>query len=268
MRVETSEIGGLWLTASRLWLLENSNGDDPLLPQNYLEYRSSFSDTSGRQFILRNPNSKLFDLLSVRYVLLPQDRIEMHKSPKFEVVGQEGMNFLKNLDFVPRAYLAYRPVHARNLKHALGKLQSTSFNPKLDVVLEGENINKEDFKSNGKPRDGVVKIISKNANMAEIEFSSDIRAFLVISELFYPGWNAYVDGNRQKILKANGIFRAVEVPSGKHRITFKYESTALRMGLVLTLITIVIFCVMLVRAHKKPGKIFTWQEIDQRVTQI
>jgi uncharacterized membrane protein YfhO len=70
----------------------------------------------------------------------------------------------------------------------------------------------------------------------------------VISELFYPGWNAYVDGNKQNILKANGIFRAVQVPSGKHTITFKYESTAIRIGVFISLLTVFIFCLMLLRS--------------------
>jgi len=52
---------------------------------------------------------------------------------------------------------------------------------------------------------------------------TDRNSVLVLHDIFYPGWEAYVDGQRRPILRANLLFRGVEVSPGRHRIEFKFR---------------------------------------------
>ena len=53
---------------------------------------------------------------------------------------------------------------------------------------------------------------------------------LVLSDTYYPGWQAYVDGEEQKILRANHVFRALAVPPTAQRVVFRYGAPSFTAG--------------------------------------
>jgi hypothetical protein len=58
---------------------------------------------------------------------------------------------------------------------------------------------------------------------------------IVMSDVYDPGWKAYVDGKEAPIYVADGAFRAVSVPAGEHVIEFRYEPLTLRIGLIISM---------------------------------
>jgi uncharacterized membrane protein YfhO len=60
---------------------------------------------------------------------------------------------------------------------------------------------------------------------------------LVLSDTYYPGWKATIDGVEEKVLRVNNIFRAVEVPKGKHIVVFDYKPKSFTWGLIITIIS-------------------------------
>ncbi|HTY13490.1 MAG TPA: YfhO family protein [Candidatus Omnitrophota bacterium] len=58
-----------------------------------------------------------------------------------------------------------------------------------------------------------------------------------LSDAFYPGWKAYVDGREAPLLRANFMFRAVPLPPGPHRVDFKYDPRSFKLGLLVSLFT-------------------------------
>ncbi|MDZ7836844.1 MAG: YfhO family protein [Actinomycetota bacterium] len=48
-------------------------------------------------------------------------------------------------------------------------------------------------------------------------------AYLVLLDRYDPDWNAYIDGQKAEILKANYLFRALYLEPGEHEIEFRYE---------------------------------------------
>jgi hypothetical protein len=69
-----------------------------------------------------------------------------------------------------------------------------------------------------------------------ISVNLDKANFLILSDKFYPGWTASVDGLKTPIFKANGCFRAVYVPAGGHLIQFDYEPLSLTVGFYCALV--------------------------------
>jgi len=45
---------------------------------------------------------------------------------------------------------------------------------------------------------------------------------LVLHDIYYPGWRAIIDGTPTPIYRANILFRAIEMPKGKHTVRFEY----------------------------------------------
>ncbi len=56
--------------------------------------------------------------------------------------------------------------------------------------------------------------------------------------MWLPGWTAYVDGERQEVVRANYTFRAVYVPQGSHSVRMVYAPVPWRVGAAITLATV------------------------------
>jgi hypothetical protein len=74
---------------------------------------------------------------------------------------------------------------------------------------------------------GRARIISWRPDRVEIETESDLGGMLALHDIYYPGWIAKIDGARAPILRADVLFRGLEVPAGRHRIVFRFAPFAL-----------------------------------------
>ena len=72
-----------------------------------------------------------------------------------------------------------------------------------------------------------AQIVSWQHDRIEVEVDSLQPGVLVLHDLFYPGWFAEVDGVPAPILRANVLFRGVEVGAGRHSVVFRFAPLAL-----------------------------------------
>jgi hypothetical protein len=70
---------------------------------------------------------------------------------------------------------------------------------------------------------GTVRLLRYQNTEIEIEADAPGGGFVVLNDVWHPWWRATLDGHPQEILKANVLFRAVVVPSGKHVVRFSFE---------------------------------------------
>jgi hypothetical protein len=76
--------------------------------------------------------------------------------------------------------------------------------------------------------------------------------FLVLSEIYYPGWVAVVDGKPTRILKVNGIFRSVFLKPGKHQVEFRFIPMNFWHGLIISGLTILALIIIgIIRLKKR-----------------
>ncbi len=63
------------------------------------------------------------------------------------------------------------------------------------------------------------------------------RGIFVVSEMWYPGWQVYVDGVRARPLRAYGILRGVALPPGEHTVEWRFEPTIMWTGVGISSMT-------------------------------
>ena len=69
---------------------------------------------------------------------------------------------------------------------------------------------------------GSARITAWQPARIEIDVDSALGGVLALHETWYPGWIAEIDGRRVPIMRADVLFRGVEVPAGRHRVVFRY----------------------------------------------
>lgn len=104
----------------------------------------------------------------------------------------------------------------------------------------------------GVPVAGTVTIDSYQANAAAMSVVSDSDAFLVLSDAYYPGWRASIDGKDTYVYRANYAFRGIRVPKGAHAVRFYYDSGSFRVGLWVSGVSAFVWILIWVVAVIKP----------------
>jgi uncharacterized membrane protein YfhO len=71
-----------------------------------------------------------------------------------------------------------------------------------------------------------------------IEATLKAPGYLILSDAWYPGWQATVDGEQATIERANTMFRAIYLPAGQHEVNLNYRPASLRAGIVISAIAL------------------------------
>ena len=119
----------------------------------------------------------------------------------------------------------------------------------LETSLDG----KVDPAGEGAPESVVFK--SYSANRMAMDVRAGSRGLVVLSEIFYPGWNATVNGRPARIYKVDGGLRGILVPAGQSRVVVHYAPVWVYAGAVLTILTFA--GVFAVRLFVRPREIET-----------
>ena len=186
---------------------------------------------------------RFFDMSGVRHVITSY-KVE---DKDFKLIKSLDVRnktaYLYEYTLYPGRFLLFAgATFVKDDKTVIERLQSDAFDARKELILIGQ---KESSQGGGLM--GQAKLLSYKANKVVLEYESDSDAFLYVSDTYYPGWHAYVDGKETKIYRANLAFRAIKVPKGKHTVVFKYIPMSFYIGLCLTIIGILLCMILIMR---------------------
>lgn len=241
-RADTTGLGGEWQTRVDEWRLPSANGMDPLLLRDTITYRAPFSTMSGRQFSLASFQSPLMDLAGIRYILTSAKEV-----PGATLVYQGEANVFENPRALPRFFLVGSVVPAPDTGTAVAMIAKDQIDPARVAIVPTQDADR--FTGLAGPAAstqlGTVTLLSYSPNQLTLKVDTSRPAVLVATETFWKDWHATVDGTPQPITRADGIFRAVEVPVGTHQVTMFIVPTTLYVGAGITLAGLVVFALLL-----------------------
>ena len=169
-------------------------------------------------------------------------RIENNARPFKEIDGPAFSYYLnqKSLDI----HGLYNSVIIADDKKAREIIFNTAlFDPYSQLVLSSDDADMKIMSQQKRTRKkGDVKVLKYEDNHQIMEVFIDNPCYLSVAQTFYPGWKAWVDGKQVKIIRANYAFCAIKLSEpGKHRISFKYIPTDFRVGLWISISSLVFF---------------------------
>jgi hypothetical protein len=147
----------------------------------------------------------------------------------------------RNKDVSPRAFVVYNVVNVSSLSESLEQMASSNIDLNQTAVVENlpvelvNSINKTGRHMQAEP--GNAKLV--NSGELTVEVNAKAAGLLIVTDQYYPGWNAYVDGQRRPIYPVDGIFRGVFLEPGNHQIEFKYRPFSFIFGGIISTISLI-----------------------------
>jgi len=183
--------------------------------------------------------SPLYNFLNVKYVLA-----EKGKPPgdaRFALVfdSDPRIDVYLNTVALPRALLIYKSIPVTSGEEAWAEIHRPDFDPSREAVIEGGPV------LEGTSSGGTLAIRRLGINDIEIDAQVPAPAYLVLSEIYIPGWRVEIDGHPSKILPANFTFRAVYLEPGAHHVRMFFLPTSWIIGLTISAAT---WCMLLMAA--------------------
>lgn len=83
----------------------------------------------------------------------------------------------------------------------------------------------------------------------KILLRTETAGVLVVSDMYYPGWEVFVDGNKTEILRIDGLFKGVFVNSGNHQVVFQYIPRLFYISLGISIIFFFFCFISLIVMH-------------------
>jgi hypothetical protein len=188
---------------------------DPMQPAAY---------TGIHDRLAENPEAPAYDLLNVRYWIVPSDT-ELIDGFEVAFESSAGTHVWERQTARPRAWIV-SDVRAVSHDEQLEEILDSDYDPSTTVLLEDPPISPDG------DVDGSVEILRYSPERITLDVSVEGPAYVVLSDGNYPGWTAEIDGESVSVMTANYGIRAIPVDSSNDVIEMRYSPGTVTVGLV------------------------------------
>ena len=121
-----------------------------------------------------------------------------------------------------------------------------SLDTKRTAVINKEFLSKIPNQKIERDSTATIELFTYQPNHLVYEASTKSPQLAVFSEVYYPkGWNAYINGKPAEYFRANYVLRAMVIPAGNNKIEFKFEPKVIQTGSTISLVSSIIFLLIL-----------------------
>lgn len=215
---------------------------------------------------------RLVNMVGVKYLVADKADSQFLLTKNFKLAFEgKKFNVLENEQVIPRVFLASayegppdlnmpgETEKERKTKEKLRrplifqKLTSPDFDVRNVVVLEKPAPISPQFDSaESKSR---AEVTSYKPTKVNIHTSSKAPKLLFISDNYFDGWKAKVDGDDTEVLRADYTFKAVPLTPGEHEVEFYYDPLSFKVGLVISLAALGTLTYLVVKSKGKNQKL-------------
>jgi hypothetical protein len=104
-----------------------------------------------------------------------------------------------------------------------------------------------------------VRVVERAPERWTLETSASAERLLLVTQAFFPGWEASVDGQTAPLVRADYLFQGIYVPAGAHRVELRYRPHSLTIGLLVSLAAALATAALLIPFHRRQP-VITYQQ--------
>ncbi len=162
----------------------------------------------------------------------------------------------ENRNVFPRAFMVYNIHNVSTPAAALQLLADPKLDLKQTAVVENLPADLETVIKRNDPGMQSVPGIAKLISSGELDVEADTKApgLLVVSDQYYPGWQAIVDGKPAAIFAVDESFRGVFLNAGSHTVKFIYRPLSFIVGGAVSVVSLLTAVIFLIRNARRPRK--------------
>jgi hypothetical protein len=138
----------------------------------------------------------------------------------------------RNPSALPRAFVVDRQVVVDNGDEALDTAVAAGFPVRSAVVTERRIAGLSEGRGTPARVAGTARVTDDGRERVVVDTRADRATMLVLTDPWFPGWKATVDGESAPVERVDYVIRGVRVPAGSHRVEFRYEPASVRIGWV------------------------------------
>ena len=181
-------------------------------------------------------HTRIYDMYNVRYVIVRDGTpLDDQYSLAYDAPGP--LAVYENPDPLPRAWLVHAAQVLPDEEAVIAALNQPSFEPLHTVVLAQHHVNSSIPATAEQPTpsstSGPVSVRAYSPSEIMLTAHAERPGYLVLSEVWFPGWLATVNGESAPVWRANYTFRALPVPAGDLEVRLWYAPASWRRGLAL-----------------------------------
>ncbi|MBI2963190.1 MAG: hypothetical protein HYY35_05495 [Deltaproteobacteria bacterium] len=142
---------------------------------------------------------------------------------------------------------------------ALRRLLAADFPVESAAIVDRMPAGWSNPREAGAPPRGRVHFVSYGSDEVKLDVETAERAFLVLNDSYFPGWEADVDGRPAEIFQTNAFVRGLVVPRGRHSVRFCYRPDSWSRGAALSAVGLLALAALFVagirrrRRQRDPG---------------
>lgn len=215
--------------------LRDIRGYDGVDPARLIELLRLVEEQHGQRFtrpvyaysqLFPAVESPILDMLNLRY------RIYRGVAPGTIETLLSGNDYVvtEREEALPRAYVPQVAEWSEAQEATLDKLRSTEFDPGVVAYfapIEG----KQRPELPPGPYRGTARIVEEVPSRVELDVEMETPGVVILSDLWYKGWKAALNGEPADIFQANHALRGVIVPEGNSQLVFEYDPASFRLGI-------------------------------------
>jgi hypothetical protein len=216
---------------------QSVGGFTALFPSRYFEYIDKYAEYQLPRgwvsfFYGVSRDHVLMDLLNVKYeILYPSKAIGFRET------------------YFPRAFIV-QSAKVVAKEQILDRLTSPGFDPRATVLVEQDS-KVLDHPVENSHAEARVDIIDYAPDSILLDAESPSPGYLFLSEMFYPGWKAYIDDRPASILRGNYLFRVIPLLGGRHHIRVQFDPLTIKVGIGISVFTLLVILGTLVHCFRR-----------------
>ncbi len=83
-----------------------------------------------------------------------------------------------------------------------------------------------------------MEITEYRDNQVKLRVETESPGLLVLSDTYYPGWQAYVDGDKTPIYPTDVALRSIYLEPGEHEVKFVYSPGSFKVGALVSMLSL------------------------------